>query len=379
MALKEIIPELGIAIGGGAELGKGYIRAFDLYNGDTKWRFQSQFLRDLDNFVVSGDTLITFLSSTFVQIDIRSGEGYAMPLVRDDPQYNEGAMVYSAAFGLLGLLAYSALYNGHTAERSNMTIGSQLSNVHTYNGISYLATSKSILAIEPPGKILWEYKTPHCVNGHARIFEKAGRLFALYPGIITGQATNREAGAMAVQLDTSGKERAFAWLSDVKQQNLKDFVVNDKTMLIVMNNKILEMDLRTLQTISSQQFGNERLGAGLDKIVRPPYFILSDGKVSREANANKLYIENATGMKIEISKSLELVAVVTKSNFFSQACQIGPYLTYSNDLRTVICDAQDQKHPVEFSGNFKSNNMYAWDWSGKNLVILPVQDFELGD
>lgn len=376
MQVRQLVPQLGLAIAGGRERGEGFLAAFDLSTGSIKWRYQSRALRDFGNVFTSGDTLITCVSSSLHQIDLRSGEGFSAPLNHRDPEFDGSSdfmlrSVIGHNFGLAGVLMYSAL----TLSQSGTTIGSDLRNSMVYNGTTYDATAQTIAAFQPPEGLVWEYAVPYTVVGIPRIFESGGALYGVYPGVFNSATVNIDGAAIVVKLDpATGEELAIAWLNYVKQQYIVDFMVRDTALLVAMNNKMVLLDTDNLEPISSKLFGDARMGAGLDRIVRPPYFTFSENRINNESEkeGGKLYIQNNAGMKIEFSDSFEPVAVVRKSHFFRFAGQTGSYSAYTNSVRTVITGSDGMLLPFEFTSNAQMSDAHVWDWNGKALAVIPV-------
>jgi outer membrane protein assembly factor BamB len=378
MQIRRIVPNAGIAIAGHHDPGIGRLNGFDIETGETKWKFGSKLLRSFDNLAVFGDTVVTIVWPDFHQVDLRTGEGFSVELKGHHQGNVTGTVLFGLLFGVVGAM----VYYGVTSPGIKMTVGSDLDRMLLYKGITYDASTTEITAIGSQGKILWSFGNSRGFVGIPKIFVHDDVIYALFPGILSTQDGYIQGHAVIIKIDPfNGKELDIAWLSDAKTQFVTDFAVNGDTMLVAMNNKMLSLNINNLQTITSKQFGDVNFGSGLDRIVQPPYYVLSGNEIIKESETQleKLYIQNTSGMKIEISKDFEPVGVVPKSRFFRFAGNAGTHTAYVNDTRAVIANSENMVLPFEFGPDFHINTNYFWDWNAKSLVLVPIRGMDLND
>lgn len=378
MPIKRILPNAGIAIAAQRLVGVGKVMGFDLETGEKKWMYESELLKNMNNFSVSGDTVITFVWPDFHQIDIRSGESFSTGLQSQFHGEPDGIFFAALMFGAVGALIYSGL----SGSANYVTVGSDLQSTIVYNGITYDASSTSIIAIHPRDGVLWSFGNSRGFLGIPKILAHNDAIYALFPGVVNTINGFVQGHAVVVKIDpASGKELNIEWLSDAKSQVVTDFVVNGDTLMVAMNNKIVSLHMNDLKTIASKQFGDVNFGSGLDRIVQPPYYVLSGKEIIKESETQleKLYIQNTSGMKIEISKDFEPVGVVPKSRFFRFAGNAGTHTAYVNDTRAVIANSENMVLPFEFGPDFHINTNYFWDWNAKSLVLVPIKGMDLSN
>ena len=315
-----------LVTGRGIGLGKNhqFLVGLDLSNGKEIWRKHTS--DEIDALEIHDDTAAVFLSGGLNYRNLNTGEGFKVKANTLEKYWMLGGGGVSIAAGVVlgGLIggAFIAVIvtsaNGPSGSADHRSDNS-LTDVYMHDKGILFTSKKQFFNVDYNGEIIWSVPIEKAIGPSRKVFAVDDAAFVISKGMINSESgpVYRDAVLYRMNLDGSGSILGVQ-LNTERREYIQDFIVKDSTVVVALNNKLIEVSLHNLGTIKEQSFGNTTQNAGFGTILNPPAILYKDSRfeMASEKNPDDFFVSNKGGMKIRFSDELTPVEVIRQANYF---------------------------------------------------------------
>jgi len=319
-----------------------------------------------------GDTGIVIMGENLRHYSFERGKEYNTEAkVRNNLNTNDTTPLAAVRIALMA--SWLSDRKGYNSEQS---LGHKLSNLIIRNAGIYLASGNAVYAFTLSGDLRWQFILSRSISGLSKIFYYNERIYIVKYGIETnqGQAYFENLYIGIIDPETGDKIKSSN-LNQTHETFIKDFLLTDTTMIVAMNNRLVEVTLDDLRILSDKTFGHSKLSAGFRNLIQPPYFVFQDDILENRSKMypERIFVENNNNLKIELSKDFQPLDVIPKSRFFQLAEKYENLNLLYNDTRVMIANDSLQMYPIRFSRNMLRVGGYFCDWNNNRIILISEQ------
>lgn len=357
------------------------VAGVDLRNGEIRWR-KSAGLEDIESLELLGDTAIIFLRKGLNYINLNTGLGFYIE-AKTLEKYNNfavssvngGALAAGVAAGVLGGLIFGVVvvaipvsYVGGRRSANSLT------DVYTDATGIYFTSMKALYKVNYQGEVIWEKPLDKSIGPIRKIFGQDDDIFLISEGmmVVNDIRTFSESTLYRGAKDGRG-ELESRQINIVKREYVRDFLVQDSTIVVALNNRLIEVDLSDLSTVQEKGFGQANQDAGFGDILNPPAILPTDSGFVyySRVNPDDFFVANKNGMKIRFSPALEPVEVIREKNYFSVLKELpGDRSLISNGSDAYLIDRNGKKVRDEvFTPHVDCVGNWLFDFDGNRILL----------
>ena len=362
---------IGIGVSGP---GSYNLSGFDLATGEAIWSTKVP-TKEVVQTKFMGDSAFVMFAGHIYYVNALTGESTMYQVRRSST--GPGAGAYAAAGilgGLMGVLLLAAITDDFGPTE---LVGGDLTNTAIFGDYIFTSTNRTIYAFSMGKDVGWRedflddiFTLPKLMIHDDMLYLIASSFGAdaVYPGQIGDQFVE-------IRNPITGEVIARNSLQGLELGEVIDFVVRNESIVFAMRQGVIELRLDDLSTVKEQTFSSKTSAAGLQSIVRPPYFILEGDKVDNrsESAPEEFYMQNAAGMKIRFDTDYNMQGVVRKTSFFKLSQDIGDFRIINNDKRSLLINHDNEiMSDIAFTENLRSEGDKLIDYDGDRILILPL-------
>ena len=371
---------------GGVGLAKGYkaVVAIDLQNGKELWRKPAATLDEIGSFEIHGDTAAIFLSTGLNYVNLNTGDGFKIRANTLEKSYGMGGGGGAIVAGvLLGGIIGGAIMGiavtivntptGSATQRSD----NSLTDMYMHDKGILFTSRNTFYNVDYTGGIIWSVPVEKAIGPTRKVFVVDDAAFMLSKGVFYTEngPSYSDAVLYRMNMDGTGPIRGIQVNTD-NREYVQDFLVKDSTIVIVLNNKMVEIRLDDLRTIQDQSFGQANQNAGFGAILNPPAILFSDSKfiMASEKHPYDFFVANKGGMKIRFSDELVPVEVIRQPNYFALTQKISQQRMFiTNGTDTYLIDKAGKKSSdLSFSPQMQYIGGLVFDYHDNRILGLKL-------
>lgn len=373
---------------GVAKLEEGWeetVLGIDLHNGKEIWRKHADF-EDIKTFEIHGDTAVVFLRGGLNYINLNTGKGFyveakTLEKYRTFRAANSGG---AAAAGMLGGLVGGLIFgvvmasvpasSGRIKQRS----ANSFNDVYLDKTGLYFTSKKRFYKVSYSGEVIWQRPVDKSIGPIRKIFVVGSKAFMISKGMVVIEDMKRFSDAELFQINRNGSGvLRQVHLNTAKRSYVQDFLVKDSSIVVALNNRLVEIELDDLSTIREKLFGRASQNSGFGDILNPPAIVYTDSLFEMESDKHPddFFVANRNGMKIRFSADLEPAEVIRENDYFQILRELNrDRLLVSNGDDVFLINADGQKVINQpFSSAVKYNGGRLFDFGGNKLIIWEVK------
>ena len=376
--------EIGVITKYGVGLGKAYnvIVGLDLRNGKELWRKSGRF-DNVASFEIHGDTAALFLKNGLNFVDLQTGGGFTVE-AKTFEGTNGGVGVSTGgavAIGVLGALVTGLVFGvavivvpayGYGA---NQRADNSLTQISLHDEHAYFSSKDEFYKVSLKGEIVWKQPIEKAIGVSRKVFVANDAAYLISKGVVStaNGPIYSDAVLYKMNVDGTGLIRGVQ-LNTGNREYVQDFLIKDSTIVIAMNNKLLEIRLDDLSTLREESFGDSNQNAGFGSILNPPAILFADSAfvMAAEKYPGDFFVENTGGMKIRFSEELTPVEAIREKNYFGIREKIGDkgmFITNGSDVYLV--DSKGERlSDFSFSAGMKYVDGKVFDFDGERIVMI---------
>ncbi|MFN2429793.1 MAG: hypothetical protein ABR574_07255 [Cryomorphaceae bacterium] len=327
------------------------ILGLDVNTGKSIWEENINEEVDLEWAHFISDTAMVCIEEGLQYVNLLNGKNFFQKQKMATVKRGSGAVFLGAGIlgGLFGAFIAAAIYSSSSTAPA---VGN-LQTAYVYHDNHLYSVHKDELRkYDMEGNIVW---STECLNytGSPKLFVNRGDVY-----IIQGGSEQRADGSTKfgfsgiIQVGTSIGEVKFAKkLADQKDDQVRDYIVKDSTIVVATDSKISEYSLNDFAEMKVNDFGGRNQKLGFSKILNPPAYVESEGSyrnMSKE-NPNHFYTANTANQKIEFDADFEMINVVRKKYFFQPRLTLNPEITCLENEAEVVFITRDGTQIGDFA------------------------------
>ncbi len=327
------------------------ILAFNVHSGEIEWEDTIDEEVELEYADFLSDTALVSIDQGIQYVSLLSGKNFFQKQKMAVVNRDSGIAFIGMGLlgGLLGVLMTAAIYSSTATAPA---VGN-LQTAYVYHDNHLYSVHKDELRkYDMEGNIVW---STECLNytGSPKLFVNRGDVY-----IIQGGSEQRADGSTKfgfsgiIQVETSiGEVKIAKKLADQKDDQVRDYIVKDSTIVVATDSKIAEYSLNDFAELKVNDFGGRNQKLGFSKILNPPAYVESEGSYRNmsEENPNHFYTANTANQKIEFDADFEMINVVRKKHFFQPRLTLNPEITCLENEAEVVFVNRDGTQIVDFA------------------------------
>ena len=376
--------EIGLITKYGVGLGKAYnvIVGLDLHSGKELWRKSGQF-DDVEAFEIHGDTAAFFLQKGLNYIDLQTGKAFIIEAKTLEKAYAvSGAGIgAAAAFGVIGglvgvlILGAAVIVVPTDAGAANQRSDNSLTSMYIYEGNVFFTSKTELYKVALNGEVIWTKPVEKAIGSSRKVFVANDAAYLISKGVVStpNGPIYSDAVLYKMNVDGTGLIRGVQ-LNTGNREYVQDFLIKDSTIVIALNNKLVEIRLDDLSTLREESFGDSNQNAGFGAILNPPAILFADSAfvMAAEKYPDDFFVENSSGMKIRFSEELAPVEAIRQKNYFSIQEEISDnemFISNGSDVYLVDSDG-NQLSDFSFSSGMKYVDGKVIDFDGDRIIVV---------
>ena len=374
LEIEAILPNKMLGLGMYAHPSRNIV-GIDLITSKVKWEYQAHDMSTLETISFYGDTSMIITAKGIHHVNLDSGKGFSH--IATTEFVNSSGMAFAAGMlgGLIGALIFVSIDQA-TAPASYKMVGNEQKPYNLYNGIINYTSTKSVLAFDAEGNVIWERPVPKGLVGLSKMFIVNDALYVINNGVLHTPEISYYGDIWLSKWEMeTGEVLRSKMIGNQKEEFIKDYIIRDSTILLALNNGMAEYTLKDFTLVKENIFGSATKVSGLKDIIASEAFLKIDGKLEGQNNAapGYIFIENSNGMKIGISPELEMKSVVKKSDFYTVKNNSGLYLLLENGSETLLTDtAGTPMSTISFTSHAQIMNDLLIDFHENSMLLFPL-------
>lgn len=376
--------EIGLITRYGVGLGKAYnvIVGLDLRSGKELWRKSGRF-DNVASFEIHGDTAALFLRNGLNFVDLQTGDGFTVE-AKTFEGTNGGVGVSTGgavAIGVLGALVTGLVFGvavivvpayGYGA---NQRADNSLTQISLHDEHAYFSSKDEFYKVNLKGEIVWKQPVEKAIGSSRKVFVANDAAYLISKGVVAtaNGPIYSDAVLYKMNVDGTGLIRGVQ-LNTGNREYVQDFLIKDSTIVIAMNNKLLEIRLDDLSTVRKESFGDSNQNAGFGAILNPPAILFEDSVfvMAAEKYPDDFFVENSSGMKIRFSEELAPVEAIREQNYFAIREKLdGNGMFISNGSDVYLVDSNGNRlSEFSFSSGMKNADGKVFDFEENQIIVL---------
>ncbi len=345
------------------------LNAVELQSGRIIWVYDAEMPIEVESLLMVGDTSIAFSSKGIHYLSLSSGKGWYHKHKLGVAGGNGGTITSAYMIGGLigGLLttAIIAATNSSTKYKANKELGSEQLNIAAEKGRIYFGSLNEITCYNEKGAQLWRSFFNYENVASPKLFIADESIYAVNYGIAlipNSAPVNGIPSVQKINKWTGVEEASTDYVNDSKEFII-DFLKLDESLVIVGNNRIVELDLNHLEPITNKVFGAATSTVGLKEITGSSGYAKNGNTFELLENVTDetFVFENTGGMKVQFNKAMEPIQVVHKIRYFDIQKNLGERILVSNYRESYLIDKDGTLlTPIEVNErtNFVGNLIY---------------------
>lgn len=381
----KILAHVGMTTANGVGVAQPYanrlsLSGIDLRNGKEIWNQPARF-DDIESFEIHGDTCAIFLSKGLHYINLDTGLGFYIKAKTSENKraYNPntagaimlGGMLGGVIGGLIFGVAFT--YIPPSSAKSAQRSANSLTDMYMNDEGIFFSSYNDFYKVSFTGDVIWKIAAGDGGSYIRKVFLMDNNIYVLTKGMVNSESgpVYSDAVLFRVDKDTEGSFQSIQ-LNTGKREYVQDFLVQDSTVMVAMNNRLQEISLADLSVKKERVFGDVNQNSGFGDILNPPAIIYTDSvfKMDSELHPNDFFVENSNGMKIRFSSDLEPVEVIREEDYFTVLRNLGGgRKLVTNGTDDYLIDADGKKVlELAFSANVKVLGEWIFDFEEVKVI-----------
>ncbi len=353
----------------------------DIQSGKIEWQFIPKFPIDTESILMAGDTAIAVLGKGVHYVSLKDGLGWSKAVKMKSTAYRQsttgGAVAASIAAGLIGAMFGFIVIAVPISYSARKKVGSDQTNIALEYGAVYLATGKEIMRFDHHGMRVWINSGFTGNVGIPTVILEGDDLYIVHKGVEyvpNGTQLNSIPSILRVDKHTEEILASTAYKAG-KNEYILDFMIVDNKLLVIGNNRMLELNPETLEPTVNKVYGSSHSSFGLKRIVSSTGFVNRGDNFEFLSNSNyeSILFENTAGGKILFNRQMEIIEAIPKSKYFDIEIDFGDKLPVSNSTSSCIITREGETL-VSTSRNpgsrFIGRSFYIHEGLKLNMMLL---------
>lgn len=375
----ELVTNRGIGFGKNNQ----FLVGLDLRTGKEIWRKHASFV-DMEILEIHGDTAAMFLSGGLNYVNLNTGEGFkikANTLEKSRVLAGGGGAVVAGVLlgGIIGgvvagvAVSFINTSPGSATQRSD----NSLTDMYMHEEGMLFTSKKAFLNVDYNGEIIWSVPVEKAIGPIRKVFVVDDAAYMLSKGMINTENGPSYSDAVLYRMNLDGTGTILGVQLNIgKREYVQDFIVKDTTIVVALNNKLVEIRLDNLGTIQEQSFGRANQNAGFGAILNPPAILFTDSifEMAAEKHPNDFFVANKGGMKIRFSEELVPVEVIRQPNYFALNQKLsGQRMLVTNGTDVYLIDAAGKKlSDISFSPQMQYTGGLVFDYVDNRILGIKL-------
>jgi hypothetical protein len=363
-----------IGIGYKFKTSKGYtntLEGIDLINGKSIWEREINREYSWNNIFHLNDSTIVIAAAGLHSVNLRNGIGWDYNTITGKKDYTETAVANTAG-AVLGLLTGAfVMSTGHNLVRD------VVSNILVDSASIYIASKEKISRLNHEGEIVWSSSLPEDLTSNSSIFFKDSLLFMLNKGYAYMGYRQLDFGRpfLAAFNINTGRQLYLNTLSE-KKDRINGFKINNDTVLLVFNDRVLKYSLKDGYLLSEKSFDIETSGE-LRYFVGGQVYLKNDSTFSNltELDSTGYNIFTKSGKTLVLNDKLDLVNQIDFDQVYVFYLKTKDFKFLAKDNETTIIDNSNKKvADLKISDKSILLGSILFDMQEKSFFTIDVTD-----
>ena len=350
------------------------IVSLDVNSGVILSEYKAKNIENVEDARFINDTTLLISAQGIYRISITDGTGWYYESMTTHVDRQDGYIIAGFTFGLTGITFY--YFSTLDAQRR---IGNLQDNYLLINDDIFLVSFDKLTHLKSDGTVKREINLPYqyVTNGLATIFDYEGTIYVVYYGRNTlGEeiSTDGSAYVAAYKPGDLGWEKIYKIEGD-NDEVIIDHVRSDSELTIITSNRIIKLDLKSLEQLKAEPIPGRISALGLKKILPPTTYVEIDSlfrPVIRDW-PNRFLIETRDNLILEIKDDLMPSILHTSLDVFRSLGQVANFHLVRNSEHTkLIALNGTQVFNFQFSQNAHFYGNMVMDIQGNEVIWVSL-------